>query len=89
MKLKLHTPQVTVLLKFPGRFDPHGFDSGTMARVHSMIVELLLDEPRSQLHGYTHVNDEAGMQMPHLSLWSLNEVRTMLNCIQVPTASAS
>lgn len=54
-----------------------------MARVHSMIVELLLDEPRSQLLGYSHVNDEAGMQMPHVSLWSLTDVRIMLNCIQV------
>lgn len=68
---------------FPGRFDPHMYDSCVMARVHSMIVELLLDEPRSQLLGYTHVNDEAGMQMPHVSLWSLTDVRIMLNCIQV------
>lgn len=74
-----------VILSCLGRFDPHVYDSCTMARVHSMIVELLLDEPRSQLNGYTHVNDEAGMQMPHLSLWSLNDVRTMLNCIQNST----
>lgn len=71
------------LLYLPGRFDPHLYDSCVMARVHSMIVELLLDEPRSQLLGYTHVNDEAGMQMPHVSLWSLTDVRVMLNCIQV------
>ncbi|CAH2231873.1 jg11058 [Pararge aegeria aegeria] len=74
-----------VVLSCMGRFDPHMFDSCVMARVHSMIVELLLDEPRSQLLGYTHVNDEAGMQMPHVSLWSLTDVRIMLNCIQNST----
>ncbi|KAL0812007.1 hypothetical protein ABMA28_009403 [Loxostege sticticalis] len=74
-----------VVLSCMGRFDPHVYDSCVMARVHSMIVELLLDEPRSQLLGYTHVNDEAGMQMPHVSLWSLNDVRIMLNCIQNST----
>ncbi|KAG7300963.1 hypothetical protein JYU34_015316 [Plutella xylostella] len=74
-----------VILSAIGRYDPHVFDSNTMAKVHSLIVELLLDEPRSQLQGYTHVNDEAGMQMPHLSLWSLTDVRTMLNCIQNST----
>ncbi|XP_063387897.1 clavesin-2-like [Cydia fagiglandana] len=74
-----------VVLSCMGRFDPHVYDSCVMARVHSMIVEMLLDEPRSQLLGYTHVNDEAGMQMPHVSLWSFNDVRTMLNCIQNST----
>ncbi|XP_049880146.1 retinaldehyde-binding protein 1-like [Pectinophora gossypiella] len=74
-----------VVLSRMGRFDPHVYDSNVMARVHSMIVELLLDEPRSQLLGYSHVNDEAGMQMPHVSLWSLNDVRIMLNCIQNST----
>ncbi|OWR45862.1 retinaldehyde-binding protein 1-like [Danaus plexippus] len=74
-----------VVLSCMGRFDPYKFDNCVMARVHSMIVELLLDEPRSQLLGYTHVNDEAGMQMPHVSLWSLNDVRIMLNCIQNST----
>ncbi|KAI8432815.1 hypothetical protein MSG28_013759 [Choristoneura fumiferana] len=74
-----------VVLSCMGRFDPHLYDSCVMARVHSLIVELLLDEPRSQLLGYTHVNDEAGMQMPHVSLWSFTDVRTMLNCIQNST----
>ncbi|KAM3956730.1 LOW QUALITY PROTEIN: retinaldehyde-binding protein 1-like [Aphomia sociella] len=73
------------VLSCMGRFDPHVYDSCVMARVHSMIVELLLNEPRSQLLGYTHVNDEAGMQMPHVSLWSLSDVRVMLNCIQNST----
>ncbi|CAH3950295.1 unnamed protein product [Pieris brassicae] len=74
-----------VVLSCMGRFDPYGYDSCVMARIHSMIVELLLDEPRSQLLGYTHVNDEAGMQMPHVSLWSLSDVKVMLNCIQNST----
>ncbi|XP_013191724.1 retinaldehyde-binding protein 1 [Amyelois transitella] len=74
-----------VVLSCMGRFDPHLYDNCVMARVHSMIVELLLDEPRSQLLGYSHVNDEAGMQMPHVSLWSLTDVRIMLNCIQNST----
>lgn len=33
--------------------------------------------------GYTHVNDESGLIMGHISIWSLNDMRKIIRCIQV------
>lgn len=56
-----------------------------MARVHSMVVECLMDDEESQVRGYTYVNDESGLTMGHLSAWSLTDIRNMLRCIQNST----
>lgn len=54
-----------------------------MARAHSLICEALLDEEQSQVAGYSYINDEEGLQMGHLSLWSLTDIRSLLRAIQV------
>lgn len=56
-----------------------------MARAHSIVVEALMDEEENQVQGYTHVNDESGLTMGHLSAWSLTDIRNMLRCIQNTT----
>ena len=56
-----------------------------MVRVHSLVVESLMDEEESQVHGYTHLNDESGLTMGHLASWSINDIRNMLACIQNST----
>ncbi|XP_043286862.1 clavesin-1 isoform X2 [Venturia canescens] len=56
-----------------------------MARAHSLVVEALMDDEDNQVHGYSHVNDESGLTMGHLSAWSLNDIRNMLRCIQNST----
>ena len=68
-----------------GRFDPYKFTSAQMARAHSLVVESLMDDEENQVHGYTHVNDESGLTMGHLSAWSLTDIRNMLRCIQNST----
>lgn len=67
---------------FAGRFDPYKYTSAQMARTHSILVEALLDDEENQIHGYTHLNDESGMTMGHISAWSLTDIRNMLRCIQ-------
>ncbi|OXU31538.1 hypothetical protein TSAR_013254 [Trichomalopsis sarcophagae] len=67
------------------RFDPYKFTSAQMVRVHSLVVEALMDEEESQVHGYTHLNDESGLTMGHLSSWSITDIRNMLTCIQNST----
>lgn len=74
-----------VILSCAGRFDPHAHTSSDMARAHGLVCEALLDDARSQLLGYCHLNDESGLSMAHLSLWSLADIRTMLGCIQNST----
>lgn len=56
-----------------------------MARAHSLVVESLLDDEENQVRGYTHVNDESGLTMGHVSAWSLTDIRNMLRCIQNST----
>lgn len=56
-----------------------------MARIHSLVVESLMDDEENQVRGYVHINDESGMTMGHLSSWSLTDIRNMLRCIQNST----
>lgn len=72
-----------VILTCAGRFDPYRFTSAQMARAHSLLTEALLDDEESQIAGYTHINDEEGLSMGLLSLWSLTDIRNMIRCIQV------
>ncbi|XP_049764624.1 clavesin-2 [Schistocerca cancellata] len=74
-----------VLLSCAGRFDPYKYSSGHMARCHSLVVEALMDEPENQIRGYTYLNDESGLLMGHISLWSFTDIRSMLRCIQNST----
>lgn len=72
-----------LILSCAGKFDPYRFTSSQMARAHSLVTESLLDDEESQIAGYTHVNDEEGLSMGLLSLWSLTDIRNMIRCIQV------
>lgn len=72
-----------VILSCAGKFDPYKHTSEEMARTHSLICEALLDDEESQVSGYTYVNDESGLSMGLLSLWSLSDIRNMIKCIQV------
>ncbi|XP_034947099.1 clavesin-2 [Chelonus insularis] len=74
-----------VILSCAGRFDPYKYTSAQMARAHSIVVEALLDDEENQVRGYTHVNDESGLTMSHVSAWSLTDIRNMLRCIQNST----
>ncbi|XP_029038110.2 clavesin-1 [Osmia bicornis bicornis] len=74
-----------VILSCAGRFDPYKYTSAQMARAHSLVVEALMDDEENQVRGYTHINDESGLTMGHLSAWSLTDIRNMLRCIQNST----
>jgi len=74
-----------LILTCAGKFDPYRFTSAQMARAHSLVTEALLDDEESQIAGYSHINDEEGLSMGLLSLWSLTDIRAMLKCIQNST----
>ncbi|XP_011170939.1 clavesin-1 [Solenopsis invicta] len=74
-----------VIMSCAGRFDAQKFTSAHMCRVHSLVVETLMDDEKSQVHGYTYLNDEAGLTMSHFSTWSFTDIRNMLRCIQNST----
>jgi hypothetical protein len=59
------------------------YNSVQLARLHSVVVEVLMDDEESQVRGFVHVNDEEGLTMSHLSMWSFSDMRSLMNCIQV------
>lgn len=65
------------------RFDASKYSSEQMAKVHSIVVETLMDDEENQVRGYAHINDESGLTMSHLSAWSLTDIRNMLKCFTV------
>lgn len=74
-----------LILSCAGKFDTSRFTSAQMARAHSLICEALLDDEESQVAGYSYVNDESGLSMSLLGLWSLSDIKSMLSCIQNST----
>ncbi|KAM7358519.1 clavesin-1 isoform 2-T3 [Cochliomyia hominivorax] len=74
-----------VIFSVAAKFDPYKFTSVQMARIHSLICEALLDDEASQVAGYVYVNDESGMNMGFVSLWSLTDLRSIIKCIQNST----
>ncbi|KAI8117007.1 clavesin-1 [Lucilia cuprina] len=74
-----------VIFSVAAKFDPYKFTSVQMARIHSLICEALLDDEESQVAGYVYVNDESGMNMGFVSLWSLTDLRSIVKCIQNST----
>lgn len=41
-----------------------------------------MDDEQNQVRGYTHINDESGLTMGHLSAWSLIDIRNITKCLQ-------
>lgn len=70
-------------LMYTARFDPYKYTSVHMVRCHSLVVECLMDDEENQIRGYSYCNDESGLTMGHISLWSLSDIRKILQCIQV------
>lgn len=45
-----------------------------------------MDDQLNQVYGYTYINDESGLLMGHVSLWSLTDIKAIMGCIQVRLA---
>ncbi|XP_071448806.1 clavesin-1 [Hetaerina americana] len=74
-----------VILSSPGRLDSYKYSATDVIRTHSVVVEVLMDEEESQIKGFVYINDESGLQMSHLSMWSFSELRRITKCIQNST----
>lgn len=71
-----------VLLFNTGRFDSYKYKSEHLVRTHSLVMEALMDDEENQVRGFTYILNESGINMGHISMWSLIDVRKLLNCIQ-------
>ncbi|XP_050545299.1 alpha-tocopherol transfer protein-like isoform X2 [Daktulosphaira vitifoliae] len=71
-----------VLFSSIGRFDPYKYTADEMIRAYSLISESLLDDPENQIKGYNYTNDESGMLMGHLTIWSFTNVKRIIRILQ-------
>uniref|UniRef100_A0A182WJG3 CRAL-TRIO domain-containing protein n=1 Tax=Anopheles minimus TaxID=112268 RepID=A0A182WJG3_9DIPT len=68
-------------------FDAHRYNSDTMIRLNMLVAEALLDEEANQIAGFTHIFDNGGMTMSHVTCWTLDNLagylRSVINCVPV------
>ncbi|XP_053673291.1 retinaldehyde-binding protein 1-like [Anopheles nili] len=68
-------------------FDAQKYNSDTMIRLNMLVAEALLDEEPNQIAGFTHIFDNGGMTMAHVTCWTLDNLagylRSVINCVPV------
>uniref|UniRef100_A0A182JBW9 CRAL-TRIO domain-containing protein n=1 Tax=Anopheles atroparvus TaxID=41427 RepID=A0A182JBW9_ANOAO len=76
-----------VILGVVRHFDAQRYNSDTMIRLNMLVVEALLDEEANQIAGFTHIFDNGGMTMAHVTCWTLDNLagylRSVINCVPV------
>ncbi|XP_017887877.1 alpha-tocopherol transfer protein-like [Ceratina calcarata] len=69
-----------VIIARPGVFDPHKYTNADMCRIHAITYEALMEDEESQVRGFVHFADGAGVSFPHLTLFTPKEaVRIVKN----------
>ncbi|PBC34710.1 clavesin-2-like [Apis cerana] len=69
-----------VIIARPGVFDPHKYTNADMCRIHAITYECLMEDEESQVRGFVHFADGAGVSFPHLTLFTPKEaVRIVKN----------
>jgi len=63
-----------------GVFDPHKYTNVDMCKIHAITYETLMEDEESQVRGFVHFADGAGVSFPHLTLFTPKEaVRIVKN----------
>ncbi|XP_032674442.1 alpha-tocopherol transfer protein-like [Odontomachus brunneus] len=69
-----------VIIARPGVFDPHKYTNADMCKIHGITYETLMEDEESQVRGFVHFGDGAGVGFPHLTLFTPKEaVRIVKN----------
>lgn len=69
-----------VIIARPGVFDPHKYTNVDMCKIHAITYEALMENEESQVRGFVHFADGAGVSFPHLTLFTPKEaVRIVKN----------
>lgn len=71
-----------IIMSLPIKFDTHRFTSMHLSRAHSLVSEAYMDDEDCQVAGYTYINDEDGINMSFVSMWSFVDLKTVLKCVQ-------
>lgn len=63
-----------------GVFDPYKYTNADMCKIHAITYEALMEDEESQVRGFVHFADGAGVSFPHLTLFTPKEaVRIVKN----------
>ncbi|XP_051161892.1 clavesin-2-like [Leptopilina boulardi] len=69
-----------VIVARPGVFDPYKYSNADMCKIHGITYESLMEDEESQVRGFVHFADGAGVSFPHLTLFTPKEaVRIVKN----------
>ncbi|KAJ8682093.1 hypothetical protein QAD02_017885 [Eretmocerus hayati] len=69
-----------VVVARPGVFDPYKYTNADMCKIHAITYEALMEDEESQVRGFVHFADGAGVSFPHLTLFTPKEaVRIVKN----------
>ncbi|XP_043286662.1 alpha-tocopherol transfer protein-like [Venturia canescens] len=69
-----------VIVARPGVFDPYKYTNADMCKIHAITYEALMEDEESQIRGFVHFADGAGVSFPHLTLFTPREaVRIVKN----------
>ncbi|CAB0045103.1 unnamed protein product [Trichogramma brassicae] len=69
-----------VIVARPGVFDPYKYTNADMCKIHGLTYEALMEDEESQVRGFVHFADGAGVSFPHLTLFTPKEaVRIVKN----------
>ncbi|XP_055608419.1 clavesin-1-like [Uranotaenia lowii] len=71
-----------IVFSSAGKFDTSRFTAAQLIRVHSLVVESLLDEEESQIAGYVHIIDDSDLSMAFLGIWSFADIKSLAHCVQ-------
>ncbi|XP_058831804.1 clavesin-1-like [Topomyia yanbarensis] len=71
-----------IVFSSAGKFDTSRFTAAQLIRIHSLVVEALLDEEESQIAGYVHVIDDSDLSMGFLGIWSFADIKNLAHCVQ-------
>ncbi|XP_077283071.1 clavesin-1-like [Arctopsyche grandis] len=65
-----------------GCLDPKKHTVSDIIKTHALITELLIDDELNQIYGYSFINDYNNLTMSHVSMFSLTDIKMLLECSQ-------
>ncbi|XP_053673152.1 clavesin-1-like [Anopheles nili] len=71
-----------IIFSNSGKFDTSRFTSAQLIKIHSLVLETLMDEEESQISGYVHIMDDSELTIGFLSVWSFADIRNLAHCVQ-------
>ncbi|KAH0535830.1 clavesin-1-like [Cotesia glomerata] len=74
-----------VIFSFYNRIDPSKYGSKEITRLFALTFEMFMDDEENQVRGYKHATDASGVNLAHMTAWSLTDIRIVFRWLQNST----